>query len=102
MVWPAGDPLMVNPAPVTLACEIVTLADPVFERLTDADPLLPVTMFPKLTAAGVLASPGCVPAPVNAIVMGEFGALLEIETLPLALPTDVGENFVVKLMLCPG
>jgi hypothetical protein len=93
---------MVNPAPVALAAEIVTVADPVLERLTDADPLLPTTTLPKLTAEGVLANPGCVPAPVNAIDMGEFGALLEIETLPLALPTDVGENFVMKLMLCPG
>jgi len=92
----------VNPAPVALACEIVTFADPVFERFTEADPLFPTTTLPKLTAEGVLANPGCVPAPVNAIVMGEFGASLEIETLPLALPTDVGENFVAKLMLCPG
>jgi len=87
---------------VALAPEIVTFADPIFERLTDADPLLPTTTLPKLTAEGVLANPGCVPAPVNAIDMGEFGALLEIETLPLALPTDVGEYFVMKLMLCPG
>ena len=91
-----------NPAPVALAPEIVTFADPVFERLTDADPLLPTTTLPKLTAEGVLANPGCVPAPVKAIDMGEFGALLEIETPPLPLPTDVGENFVMKLMLCPG
>jgi len=93
---------MVNPAPVTLACEIVTLADPVFERLTDADPLLPITTLPKLTAAGALAKPGCVPAPLSAIDMGEFGALLEIEILPVALPTDVGENCAVKVILCPG
>jgi hypothetical protein len=36
------------------------------------------------------------------MVIGEFGALLEIEMLPLALPTVVGENCAVKLMLCPG
>ena len=83
---------MVNPAPVTLACEIVTLADPVFERLTDADPLLPVTMFPKLTAAGVLASPGCVPEPVNATENGEFEALLVTAKLPVTSPADCGAN----------
>jgi hypothetical protein len=93
---------MVKPAPVALACEIFTLADPVLERLTDADPLLPITTFPKVTAEGVLANPGCVPAPASAIVMGEFGALLEIEILPLALPAVVGENCAVKLILCPG
>lgn len=93
---------MVNPAPVTLACAIVTPADPVFERLTNADPLLPITTFPKVTAEGMLANPGCVPAPLSAIDMGEFGALLEIEILPVALPTDVGENCAVKVILCPG
>jgi hypothetical protein len=93
---------MVNPAPATLTCEIDTLAEPVFERPTDADPLLPTTTFPKVTAEGVLANPGCVPAPVSAIAIGEFGALLEIEILPLALPTDAGENCAVKLILCPG
>jgi hypothetical protein len=93
---------MVNPAPVRLACEIVTLAEPVFVRLTDAVPLVPTPTFPKLTAIGVLAKPGCVPAPVSAIAMGEFGALLETEMLPLAFPTAVGEYFAVKLMFCPG
>jgi hypothetical protein len=102
IVCPAGDPPIVNPEPVALAPEIVTLADPVLERLTEADPLLPTTTLPKLTAEGVLANPGCVPAPVNAIDIGEFGASLETEILPLALPTDVGENFVMKLILCPG
>ena len=91
-----------NPAPVTLACEIITLADPVFLRLTGAVPLVPTPTFPKLTAAGVLARPGCVPVPVNAIAMGEFGALLETEILPLPFPTAVGEYFAMKLMFCPG
>ena len=40
--------------------------------------------------------------PLNAIVNGEFGALLATETLPLVLPTEVGENCAVKRMLCPG
>lgn len=91
-----------NPAPVTLACEIVTLADPVFVRLTDAVPLVPTPTFPKLTADGVLVKPGCVPVPVSATAMGEFGALLETDILPVPLPADVGANFAVKLMLCPG
>ena len=83
---------MVNPAPVTLACEIVTLADPVLERLTDADPLLPITTLPKLTAAGALAKPGCAPEPVSATENGEFDALLTIAKLPEALPDDCGAN----------
>jgi len=88
--------------PVTLAWLIVTLADPVLDRFTDTDPVAPTTTFPKLTDAGVLASPGCVPAPVKGMVIGEFGALLATEIVPVAFPADVGENFVVRLMLCPG
>lgn len=102
IVVPADKPLMVKPVPVALACETVTAADPVFDKLTEAVPLLPTTTPLKLTAVGEAANPGCVPAPVNAIVRGEFGALLETEILPLAFPTDVGENCAVKFILCPG
>jgi hypothetical protein len=63
---------------------------------------LPTTTPLKLTAVGEAANPACVPSPASAIVIGEFGALLEIEILPLALPADVGENCAVKLTLCPG
>jgi len=65
-------------------------------------PLVPTGTFPKLIVAGELSSPGCVPVPVTAIVIGEFGALLDTEILPLALPADVGENCAVKFTLCPG
>ncbi len=102
IVCPVGDPTIVKPVPVTLAWLIVTLADPVLDKFTDADPLVPTATFPKLTDGGVLAKPACVPAPVNAIVIGEFGALLVIDMLPIAFPTDVGENFVVKLKLWPA
>ncbi len=102
IVCPVGDPTMVKPVPVTLAWLMVTLADPLLDKLTDADPLVPTATFPKLTDGGVLAKPACVPAPVNAIVIGEFGALLVIDMLPIAFPTDVGENFVVKLKLWPA
>jgi len=93
---------MAKPVPVTLAWPIVTLADPLLVKLTDADPLVPTATFPKLTDGGVLAKPACVPAPVNAIIIGEFGALLATEMFPVAFPTDVGENCAVKLKLCPA
>ena len=73
-----------------------------FDKLIDAVPLLPTTTPLKFTAVGEAANPACVPSPASAIVIGEFGASLEIEMLPLALPTVVGENFAVKLMFCPG
>jgi len=87
---------------VTLACEIVTAADPVFDRFKVAVPLLPTTTPLKFTVVGETANPACVPAPVKAMVSGEFGALLATEMLPVAFPTDFGENFAVKLALCPG
>jgi hypothetical protein len=93
---------MVKPVPVTFAWLIVALADPLLDKLTDADPLVPTATFPKLTDGGVLAKPACVPAPVNAIVIGEFGALLTIEMLPVAFPTEVGKNRAVKLKLWPA
>src|ERR1700693_3794566 len=102
MVCPADDPLIVNPAPLTVAWETVTAAVPEFDKLIEAVALPPTTTPLKLTAVGDAANPGCVPSPASAIVIGEFDALLEIEILPLALPTAVGENCAVKLMLCPG
>jgi hypothetical protein len=75
---------------------------PVFDRLTIADPLFPTTTLPKLTADGELPKPGCVPVAVSVIVIGEFGALLDTEMLPLAFPVDVGVNCAVKFAFCPG
>lgn len=40
--------------------------------------------------------------PLNAMVSGEFGALLAIEMLPLALPVVVGAYFAVKEVPCAG
>jgi hypothetical protein len=92
---------MVKPVPVTLAWLIVTLADPVLDRFTDTDPVAPTTTFPKLTDAGVLARPGCVPVPVNATVRGEFEASLAIVKLPVALPFAWGANAILTVTLCP-
>jgi hypothetical protein len=35
-------------------------------------------------------------------VTGELGPLFVIETLPLALPAEVGENLAVNDALCPA
>lgn len=39
------------------------------------------------------------PEPVKAMVIGEPGAVLTIEILPVALPAAVGENFAVKVLV---
>ncbi len=43
-----------------------------------------------------------VPDPLRATVIGEFGPLFTIETLPLTLPAEDGANFAVKDVLCPA
>jgi hypothetical protein len=43
-----------------------------------------------------------VPDPDKAIASGEPGALLTIETLPVALPVALGENFAANVVLCPA
>jgi hypothetical protein len=44
----------------------------------------------------------CVPVPAKEIVFGELGALLTTETLPVALPEEVGANRTLKLLDCPA
>lgn len=95
-------PVIVKPAPVTAACEIMTLAVPLFVRLIVCELLFPVETLPKPAVLGTAPSCACVPVPLNAIVSGEFGALLVIEMLPLALPAVVGKYCAVKLALCPA
>ena len=67
--------------------------------------LLPTFTLLKFTLVGLIVSCGCggaVPTPLNAIVSGEFGKLLAIEMVPLALPAVVGANFAVKEVPCAG
>ncbi len=95
-------PLMLNPAPETLAADMVTLAVPVLFNVTVAEPLLPTATLPKLTLAGLAPSVPCMPVPLSVIPNGDPGALLAIEMLPLALPVAVGANLAVNVALCPA
>jgi hypothetical protein len=45
----------------------------------------------KLLTLGESMRVGAIPLPVNAIAVGEFVALLIIETLPVTLPAATGE-----------
>ena len=45
---------------------------------------------------------GAIPLPVNAIVVGEFVALLITETLPVTLPAATGEKATVNVAFCPA
>ena len=61
--------------------------------------MLPVATEPKVTDEGLAPSCPCAPVPDNAIVVGEFGALLVIEIVPLRLPAVVGANCAAKFVL---
>lgn len=67
-------------------------------------PLAPTFTFPKLKLVGSTArrAVDTEPVPLNGMVSGDPGALLRMVIVPLALPADVGENFAVKLLLCPA
>jgi hypothetical protein len=98
MFWPAVivtgvvSPEVLKPAPVTVADEIVREAVPPFVIFTGVVFVLPSVTLPKLTDVGFAEICGCVPVPLREIVSGEPGALLVTETLPVALPAEVGAN----------
>lgn len=87
---------MPRPVPVTVAWEIVTLADPEFVNVIDWVPLLPTATDPKFTLDGLAPTWPAIPVPDNAIAAGEPGALLTIEILPVSLPVAGGVNFAVN------
>jgi hypothetical protein len=92
------------PLPPTLICEKFRLELPLFLSVTGIEPLLPTATFPKLTLDGLAEICGCVcvPVPLNAILSGDPGALLETDTLPLALTAVVGANVTLNEAVWPG
>jgi hypothetical protein len=94
----SAGPLTLNPVPVVVACEIVTLA--VFAvTVTFCVLLLPTVTEPKLAANVPMAA---APVPANGTVVVGFEALLTNEKLPVMPPAAVGANFTVKDALCPA
>src|ERR1043165_7926085 len=62
--------------------------------------ILPTFTFPNAALVGGIESSGAAtPLPESGI--GDHGALLTTEILPLALPTTVGANIAFNVMLCP-
>ncbi len=87
-------PLKVKPVPVLLIPEIVTLALPVSVIVKFWVVALPVLTFPKLKLEALteIVAVAATPLPFSATVLGEVGALLTIETLPLVVPGPCGAN----------
>lgn len=84
-------PLMANPAPLTLAAEIVTLVPPVLVTVSDKLELLPMVTLPKLRLVGFdVKVPGVTPVPDNGIDSEGLEPLEVMVTVPLALPAPAG------------
>ena len=83
---------------------MLSVALPVLVSVTVFAELLPTFTLPNATGEGliVIVAWEAVPEPLRAIVNGDPGALLEIETLPLALPEAVGAYVTVKFVVWPG
>lgn len=67
----------VNPVPVTVTCEMVTLVPPELVRVSDRVPVVPITTFPNASLAGLAVScPGVTPVPVKGMLSCGFEASL--------------------------
>lgn len=97
-------PLTLKPFPEGVAEVIVRDALPEFVNDTVCVPFPPTFTLPKFTfgVPSVNCAWPAVAVPFSAIVSGEFGALLVIETLPFAAPATVGENLTPKEAFCPA
>jgi len=85
-------PLMLNPVPVAVACEIVTLDPPVFVIESVKVTLLPIWALPKARLAGLAVS---VPAAAGAGLMVSVRLALPVPPLLVALSVTVDVAAVV-------
>jgi hypothetical protein len=77
-------PLVLNPPPLALICEMETLEFPVLEIVTLCVALVPVARLPKLSDVGDAESWRMleIPVPPRGTTSGEFGVLLISVMLP--------------------
>lgn len=97
-------PVKLNPVPEGVTPAMFNESLPEFVRVTSCAALLPTATFPNGTLTGLIVSCGCacMPLPLNTIVSGDPGALLDIDTLPVSAPAVVGTNVAVNEVLCPA
>ena len=91
-------PVVLNPAPETLTWEMLTLELPMLVSLTVCVLLVPTNTLPKLKLVGLAVSwnVAATPVPLRAMAVGEFGALLTSDTLPVTLPVVLGAKVTLK------
>ena len=103
--WPTArvkgkvSPLVLKPAPVTVACEMVRLAVPELVKVTLCEAVVPTRTLPMAMLVGATVRPAWTPLPESVIVAGELVALLTTEILPVTLPTTVGAKTTLKVVL---
>jgi|SRR6266568_478792 len=83
---------------------MLTLELPVLLSVAVCVPLLPRFTFPKakLVELAVSCRVAATPVPLRGMAIGELGALLAKDTLPVALPALAGAKATLKFALCPG
>lgn len=97
------NPLMENPVPLKLACEMVTVDPPVLVRVSDKFALFPTcTLLKARVGAFAASAPGVTPVPESGMLKLGSEALEVRLTLPLAAPLAVGEKRTVNDALCPA
>jgi len=97
-------PVATKPVPATETFVMVTFVLPVFVNPTSFVELDPTVTFPKLTVVvlGDNWTLDVVPAPLKLTTRGEPSALLEIEIVPVKLPTSEGLKLPLKDMVWPA
>jgi hypothetical protein len=97
------NPLMVKAAPVTLACEIVTLEPPVLVTVSERLALLPTCTLPNPSEEGFGDKVPCVaPVPDKGMLKLGFEPLDVMVTVPLADPLALGAKTTVNDVLWPA
>ena len=86
-------PVKENPVPLSAICEIFTLALPVFVTVTLFVEEVPVVKVPKLRLVALIdsVSVAATPVPLSKMDTGEFGAVLTMLSVPVAVPAAVGK-----------
>jgi hypothetical protein len=102
IVVPLTPLFTLNPVPVVLICDTVTLELPVLVTATPSMLVFPTISFPKfrLVVDSEMLRVAVPPLPLNANVYVGLLALLLTVMLPVALPAFVGANDTVKLLVC--
>ena len=103
-ISPEVTPLALNPAPVTVTVEMVTLALPLLVSATLSELLLPSLTLPKLKLEVLKPNTlvEAMPVPLSAIDRGELGALLTSEIEPVTAPAAVGAKIALKVVFVPA